>query len=339
MPRRTLETGFGDNDGWRYVLCKAFNKNKVCSETSLMSKVISKKHDYLVETVVTHSQNYDAGLMERLLFRVAKKWVAGYGTEEAIAAALDSNGRGMSAILNFLGEDITNAKAVDQTMAEYLSVMELMRARKVRGCVSAKPTQLGLAIDYDTCLQNFRQLAAMAKKLGQFLWVDMESVRFAEQTISIYLEVYKQYSMTGVAIQSYLRRSASDLLHIVEGGGKVRLVKGAYHEPEEHAFSTREEVDANFVKLMRMLFESRSYFAIATHDSRIIDEAIRLGRDSKFEFQMLMGIRDELKSDLVAKRFAVAEYIPYGSQWLPYSVRRIRERKRNLLLLARSLIQ
>lgn len=292
-----------------------------------------------METAATHSQNNDARLMERLLFRVAKKWVAGYGTEEAIAAALDSNGRGMSAILNFLGEDTTDAKAVDQTVAEYLSLIDLMHERNVRGCVSAKPTQLGLAIDYDTCLQNFKRLATRAKKLGQFLWIDMESVRFVEDTISIYLEVYKQYNMAGVAIQSYLRRSASDLLHIVECGGKVRLVKGAYHEPEEHAFSTKEDVDANFVKLMKMLFESSSYFAIATHDSDIIDEAIRLGRDSKCEFQMLMGIRDELKSDLVAKKFIVAEYIPYGSQWLPYSVRRIRERKRNLLLLARSLIQ
>jgi proline dehydrogenase len=293
----------------------------------------------LLETVANHSHNYDAGLMERLLFRVAKKWVAGYSTDEAVAAALDANRRGMTAILNFLGEDTTDAQVVDQTVSEYLSLMDLMNARNVRGCVSVKPTQLGLAIDYDVCLQNFKKLAARAKELGQFVWIDMESVRFTEDTIAIYLELYEQYDMTGIAIQSYLRRSASDLLHIIEHGGKVRLVKGAYQEPEEHAFSSKEEVDANYLKLMRMLFDSRNYFAIATHDSDMIEEAIRLGRDSKFEFQMLMGIRDELKSGLVAKRFAVAEYIPYGSQWLPYSVRRIRERKRNILLLARSLIQ
>jgi len=292
-----------------------------------------------LETAAAHSHNYDAGLMERLLFRVAKKWVAGYGTDEAVAEALDSNSRGMSAILNFLGEDTTDAKVVDQTVVEYLSLMDLMHARKVRGCVSAKPTQLGLAIDYDMCLQNFVKLAARASKLGQFLWIDMESVKFTEDTIAIYLEVYKKHEMAGVAIQSYLRRSASDLVHIVEHGGKVRLVKGAYHEPEGQAFSTKEEVDANFVKLMQMLFESGNYFAIATHDSNIIEEAIRLGKNATFEFQMLMGIRDELKGDLVTKKFAVAEYIPYGGHWLPYSVRRIRERKRNLLLLARSLIQ
>jgi proline dehydrogenase len=287
----------------------------------------------------SHSHSYDAGLMERLLFRVAKKWVAGYGGGEAVAAALDSNSRGMSAILNFLGEDTTDAKLVEQAVGEYMAVMDMMRAKKVKGCVSVKPTQLGLALDYDLCLQNFSKLAARAESLGQFMWIDMESVKFAEDTIAMYLELYERYKKTGVAIQSYLRRSASDLLHILENGGKVRLVKGAYHEHEEHAFSTKEEVDANYSKLMKMLFEGGGNFAIATHDDKLVEEAIKLSGDGHFEFQMLMGIRDELKSDLVARGFAVAEYIPYGSQWLPYSVRRIRERKRNLLLLARSLVQ
>ncbi|HEV8404381.1 MAG TPA: proline dehydrogenase family protein [Nitrososphaera sp.] len=289
--------------------------------------------------MATHSHNYDAGLMERLLFRVARKWVAGYSADEALVAALDSNSRDMSAILNFLGEDVTDEKMVDQTVREYLSLMDLMNKRKINGCVSVKPTQLGLAIDFRMCLKNFEELAARARKLDQFMWIDIEGIKFTEDTIAIYLKLHEQNDMTGVAIQSYLRRSASDLLHIIEHGGKVRLVKGAYHEPDEHAFSTKEEVDANYVRLMKMLFEADCYFAIATHDSKIIEEAIRLSKNSRFEFQMLMGIRDELKKDLAAKKFSVAEYIPYGNQWLPYSVRRIRERKRNLLLLARSLIQ
>src|SRR4051812_24685873 len=116
--------------------------------------------------------------MERLLFRVAKKWVAGYGADEAMAAALDSNSRGMSAILNFLGEDTTEAEAVDRTVKEYISLIDLMSEIKVRGCVSVKPTQLGLAINYDTCLRNFKELAAKAKTLGQFLWIDIESIKF-----------------------------------------------------------------------------------------------------------------------------------------------------------------
>jgi proline dehydrogenase len=245
----------------------------------------------------------------------------------------------MSAILNFLGEDITDTKLVDMTVNEYLLVMDLMHAKKVHGCVSVKPTQLGLTIDYNMCLQNFSRLAVKARELGQFIWLDMESVKSTEDTIAIYLDLYKQYDMIGVAVQSYLRRSASDLLHIIECGGKVRLVKGAYHESEEHVFVTDEEVNANYSKLMKTLFESNNYFAIATHNSDLIEEAISMGKNTKFEFQMLKGIRDELKLELITKGFVVSEYIPYGSQWLPYSVRRITERKRNLLLLARSLIQ
>ena len=290
-------------------------------------------------SAVSHSYKYDSSLMERLLFRVAKRWVAGHNADEAIEIALDTNSRGMSVILNFLGEDITDAKLVETTVNEYLLLMDFMHGRNIQGCVSVKPTQVGLAIDYNTCLQNFSRLAAKARELGQFIWIDMESVKSTEDTIAIYLDLYKQYKMIGIAIQSYLRRSASDLLHILECGGKVRLVKGAYHESEEHVFVTDEEINANYSKLMKMLFESNNYFAIATHDSDLIEKSIRMAKHTKFEFQMLRGIRDELKLQLVTKGFTVSEYIPYGNQWLPYSVRRIMERKRNLLLLARSLIQ
>jgi proline dehydrogenase len=293
----------------------------------------------LARPAPSYSHSYDASLMERLLFRVARRWVAGYNAGEATDVALDTNSHGMSAILNFLGEDTTDSKLVDMTVNEYLLLMDLMHARKVQGCVSIKPTQLGLTIDYNMCLQNFSRLAARARDLGQFIWLDMESVKSTEDTIAIYLDLYKQYDMVGIAIQSYLRRSASDLLHIIECGGKVRLVKGAYHESEEHIFVTNDEVNASYSKLMKMLFDSKNYFAIATHNSALIEEAINMGKNTKFEFQMLKGIRDDLKYELLTKGFAVAEYIPYGSQWLPYSARRIMERKRNLLLLARSLIQ
>lgn len=284
-----------------------------------------------------HSESYDPSLTERLLFRVAKKWVAGYSQDDAAKAALDANSRGMTAILNFLGEDTVDREQVNGTVSEYLSLMDLLKAKEIRGCVSVKPTQVGLAIDYDLCLQNYRVLAARAKSLGQFLWLDMESTEFTEQTITIYLKLLKEYSEVGVAIQAYLKRSASDLLHIIEHGGKVRLVKGAYHESEEHVFASKEEVDRNYLHLLEMLAESNTFFAVATHDSDLIEKAAKMG--GNLEFQMLMGIRDELKAELVAKNLRVAEYIPYGSQWLPYSVRRIRERKRNLLLLARSLVQ
>ncbi|MDQ3808341.1 MAG: proline dehydrogenase family protein, partial [Thermoproteota archaeon] len=246
-------------------------------------------------SAVSHSYKYDNSLMERLLFRMAKRWVAGHNADEAIEVALDTNSRGMSVILNFLGEDITDAKLVDMTVNEYLLLMDFMHERNVQGCVSVKPTQVGLAIDYNTCLQNFSRLAAKARELGQFIWIDMESVKSTEDTIAIYLDLYKQYKMIGIAIQSYLRRSASDLLHIIECGGKVRLVKGAYHELEEHVFVTNEEINTNYSKLMKMLFESNNYFAIATHNSDLIEQSIKMAKHTMFEFLILNGIRDELK--------------------------------------------
>jgi proline dehydrogenase len=292
----------------------------------------------MLATSAAYSHMYDASLIEKLLFRIARKWVAGYSADEALDAALDTNTKGMSVILNFLGEDTIDIKLVDRTVREYLGLMELMHARKLQGCVSVKPTQLGLTVDYDTCLRNFNTLSLRARELGHFIWIDMESAKSTEDTIAIYLDLLRQYDRIGIAVQSYLRRSSSDLLHLIECGGRVRLVKGAYHESEEYAFTTEEEINTNYLKMMKMLFESKSYFAIATHNLTLIKEAINIGKNTEFEFQMLKGIRDELKYELVSKGFAVAEYIPYGIQWFPYSVRRITERKRNLLLLARSLI-
>jgi proline dehydrogenase len=182
----------------------------------------------------------------------------------------------------------------------------------------------------------------------------MESSKYTDDTLMLYLELFAHYPEIGVVLQSALRRSASDLLHLMEVGAKVRLVKGAYHENEQIAFVHHEEINANYIKLLEMLF-SRNYmnnnevdnglkFAVATHDSKLIEYAIKLSKTAKigiknFEFEFLKGIRDELKSELVEEVFRVAEYIPYGDEWLPYSVRRLSERKRNLFLLARSLVQ
>jgi proline dehydrogenase len=228
-------------------------------------------------------------------------------------------------------------------------LLTLLEGNRIDGCISVKPTQIGLTIGYDKCLHNLRQIARKAKSLDRFMWIDIESFQFVEDTIAIYLELLRDYKHnTGVAIQSYLKRSGSDLLHLLEQGAVVRLVKGAYREHESIAFQSMEKINSNFSKLMKILFEysntSDSVFAIATHDPKLINEAIILSKkygtdNRKFEFQLLMGIQNEMKENLVKRGFRVSEYIPYGNQWLPYSMRRIRERKRNILLLARSLLQ
>ena len=294
---------------------------------------------------ISHSQNY--ALLEKLLFRVAKKWISGYTYKDAISAAKETNSKRMSAILNFLGEESIDVKQVEQTVNEYCSLLDLLKSNEIDGCISVKPTQIGLTISYETCLYNFKQIANKAKSLGKFMWIDIESFQFVENTIAIYLELFKEYKQTGLAIQAYLKRSSSDLLHLLEEGANIRVVKGAYRESENNAFQSADKINLNFSKLMQMLFENsndNAIFAIATHDSKLIEEAIKLSENygnikKRFEFQLLMGICDQIKMNLVERKFKVSEYIPYGSHWLPYSIRRIRERKRNILLLARSLVQ
>lgn len=296
----------------------------------------------------TSKSDKNTGLLQRLLFKVAKKWVSGNTYKNALLTAKNCNSKGISAILNFLGEDNNSSTAIEATVKEYFSLLNLLEHNRIDGCISVKPTQIGLTIGYDKCLYNLRQIARRAKSLDRFMWMDIESIQFVEDTIAIYLELLKDYKNVGVAIQSYLKRCQSDLLHLLEQGAVVRLVKGAYREDKSIAFQSMEKINSNFSKLMGMLFEygntNNHIFAIATHDPKLIDEAIVLskkyGADSrKFEFQLLMGIHDKMKEDLVKRGYRVSEYIPYGNQWLPYSMRRIRERKRNILLLARSLLQ
>ena len=317
-----------------------------------MIETETKTKNWYSETVFlskTSKLDNNTGLLQRLLFKIARRWVSGNTYKNALSTAKDCNSKGILAILNYLGEDTTNAIIIENTVKEYFSLLSLLESSRIDGCISVKPTQLGLRIAYDESLNNFRQIARKTKSLDRFMWIDIESIQFVEDTISIYLELLRDYKYTtGVAIQSYLKRSSSDLLHLMEQGASVRLVKGAYSEDKRIAFQSIEKINSNFSKLMKMLFEysntNDNIFAIATHDPKLIDEAIVLSKEydidnRKFEFQFLMGIQGEMKENLVKRGFRVSEYIPYGNQWLPYSMRRIRERKRNILLLARSLLQ
>src|ERR1700739_455782 len=301
-----------------------------------------------IGTNYSHSHNYL--LMERLLLRLVKKWTAGDDMEDALRAARSSNMKGQKAIINYLGEDHAEVERIRRNMKEYSILLERLYSDKIDGCISVKPSQIGLSVSYDLCLKNLRTLNNRATEFGGFTGMDMESSKYTDDILKLYLDLLYYNHNIGVALQSVLRRTASDLLHLLEVGGKVRLVKGAYHENEHLAFTSRDEVNANYAKLVGMLFGSNYVcnntidFAIATYDSKLIEYTVRLWKNSKigiknFEFEFLKGIRDELKRDLVEKGFRVAEYIPYGDEWLPYSVRRLRERKRNLFLLARSLVQ
>jgi proline dehydrogenase len=295
----------------------------------------------------SHSHNYDPVLLERLLFKVSKRWIAGYSNNDAIIEAKKSNHNGMSAILNYLGEGYVEKSQIDRSVTEYITLIDLLKSKDVSGSISVKPTQIGLSVGYDKCLENFRKISEKAKQSGHFMWIDIESYNFVEDTLSIYLEILRRNRDTGVAIQSYLKRSHSDLLHLMEQSANIRIVKGAYSEENDNAYQSNNEINHNFSALMKLVLEESAYggiVAIATHDSKLIQEALVLSRKGpermkNLQFQLLKGIRDELKLELVTNGYLVLEYIPYGEKWLQYSIRRIKERKRNVFLLARSLIE
>lgn len=285
-------------------------------------------------------EKQESTLIEKVLFKIAKQWIAGDTMDDALKSARQANENGMSAILNKLGEHMTSKQKVDQTVSDYLTLVSNLRKSKITGGLSIKPTQVGLAISSKECLGNLDTIIEKALQFQSFVWIDMESSEFTDDTLKIYLSLFEKYERLGVVIQANLKRTQNDLDMLLKKGAKIRLVKGAYHENSKNAHRTRHAVDENYSKLMSILFEQGNEFAIATHDSNLIDLAINLSKkhERKFEFQMLKGIRDELKPILVKSGFAVSEYIPYGTNWLPYSIRRLKERKRNILLLGSSFI-
>jgi len=282
----------------------------------------------------------ESGLMERFLFRVAKQWIAGDTMEQALESARLANKNGMDAIINKLGEHMTSKNQIENTVLEYLVLVSNLHKSKVEGGISIKPTQVGLSKNRKECADNFSRIIEKASISQSFVWIDMESSEYTNDTIGIYNELFGKYERLGIALQANLKRTSKDLEELLKKGAKIRLVKGAYRENKKTAFQTRKEVDENYKKLIEMLFVNGNEFGIATHDSKLIDYAIQLSKihERKFEFQMLKGIRDELKPVLLKKGFSVSEYIPYGTNWLPYSLRRLKERKRNILLLGSSFI-
>jgi len=279
--------------------------------------------------------------MEKILFGIAKQWIAGDSINDALDSAFIAYKNGRHSIINKLGEYHTSKTQINKTVKEYQKIMSALRKKKIRGAISVKPTQIGLSISKRECLKNFQTIIKAAIQSHIFVWIDMESSEHTDEIIEIYYDLFARYERLGIAIQANLKRTRNDLMDLLEHGAKIRLVKGAYKENSRIAFKTKEKVDENYKNLMKVLFKKGNEFGIATHDSKMIDLAIRLSKKNhrKFEFQMLKGIRDELKPELVKKQFVVSDYIPYGTNWLAYSIRRVKERKRNILLLGHSLIQ
>ena len=274
-----------------------------------------------------------------LLLPLARQWVAGNTYDEGLRRARVANDRGLGAILNFLGEHYTDRQDVEATLREYRAILAGIEAERLDATISVKLTQVGLGIDEDYCRRNVEEIRELSRAQGIFLWFDMEDSPFTSATLRLYAETREAYADTGVALQANLHRSEEDLRALLPEG-VIRLVKGAYREDPTISYRRKQDIDANYASLMRILFEEGQRFALATHDDAMIEQGLALQErhDREVEFQTLMGVRDPLKQELRGRGLRTMEYIPYGPRWFAYFTRRLQERPRNIILMMRSFV-
>ncbi len=277
--------------------------------------------------------------------RAASRFVAGETIDSAIEAARNLNRNGISASLDLLGESVASRNETYASRDEVIQTLDAIARTSVDANVSVKLTQLGLDIDYALCLENARSILTRAREHGIFVRIDMESSEYTERTLGVFRELHPVFgNLTGVVIQSYLRRSADDIEELLRTGARVRLCKGAYAESEAVAFQEREEIDESFASLMKRLLDEGNFPAIATHDGSLIGRALDYVdlEDipvERFEFQMLYGVRRDLYHRLREKGFNVRVYVPFGSNWYPYLMRRLAERPRNVAFMTASVVK
>jgi len=291
------------------------------------------------------------GIAERSAIgqRVSGRFVAGTKLEDAIRVTKTLNDAGLSVSVDNLGENVTTADEARHSAALYRELLAQISARGMNANVSVKLTHMGLDVDPELAYENVSSLVAQAASMQpkNFVRVDMESSAYTQRTLDVVRALHQKpgnRGCVGAVIQSYMRRSEADVTDLLSQGIRIRLCKGAYKEPAEVAFQKKSEVDASYVRLMKMLLKSGIYHGLATHDENMIREAqgfaIRenIARDA-FEFQMLYGIRRDLQQSLVRQGWRMRVYVPFGAEWYPYLMRRLAERPANALFVARNLFR
>ena len=272
---------------------------------------------------------------------VAHRFVAGDTLEAAIAVAQDLNARGMHASLDHLGEHVCEIEEAETARDSYLACLDEIAANDLDANISIKLTQLGMGMDNDVAARNLDEIASAALVAGTTVTVDMEEAEHTETTVDLYAAAQTKHGNLGIAVQSYLHRTAADLDRIIPLGGHVRLCKGAYAEPEAVAYQSGGEVDASFDRLGALLMDSPGVKpAIASHDDARLTKVLASSkhRSEPWEIQMLYGIRRDRQVELVAMGHEMRVYVPYGEAWYPYLTRRMAERPANILFFMRALV-
>lgn len=292
----------------------------------------------------------DFALQFRFAQRMARRFVAGETLEEAIQVARRLNERGLLAMLNCLGENVLSRQDVERVRGTYFHIFDQIEQTGVQANVAVKPTHLGLDLGDDLVYENLRRIVEHAGRYGNSVEIDMEGSAYTQRTLDLYCRLREAgLDNVGAVVQAYLYRTEADIERLIEYGGKIRLCKGAYHEPPDIAFPRKRDVDRNYVRLVQLLFSPAARArgvvpAIATHDDKMIaavKEAVwRNGWVSEeFEFQMLYGVRNELQQRLADDGYRVRVYVPYGDEWYPYFMRRMAERPANVMFMVRAVVK
>ncbi|MDH7513853.1 MAG: proline dehydrogenase family protein [Clostridiales bacterium] len=277
----------------------------------------------------------------KLLTRMARSFVAGETVDDAIKAVKKLNEKGVMATLDVLGESVKDRETADKAVQAYLDLLEAIPKSGINSHASLKLTQMGLDIDLEYCYENIAKIVSKAREHGNFVRIDMEGSPHTQRTLDIFYRLREKFDNVGIVIQAYLFRSEKDVQDLNKIRAKVRLCKGAYKEPKEIAIKKMKDIRANFIKLAEMLFKEGVYPAIATHDDKLIKwtkeyaASHNIARD-RYEFQYLFGIRTKTFQRLTEEGYRVRCYVPFGTHWLPYFLRRLRERKENVFFVAKN---
>ena len=282
----------------------------------------------------------------RVAKKFAERFVAGESLEQVLDAVVGLNAKGITASLDLLGESVHSEAEARGAGQEYLHMLDRIHERGIDANVSVKLTAMGLDISEELCVTIVHNILARARDYRTFVRLDMESSAYTGRTLRLFYDrFYPSYpDHVGIVLQSYLRRTETDVQRAIQAQCRVRLCKGAYQEPPTLAFPDKREVDANYSECMHQLMQDGRYPGLATHDEHLIADAKRFARSgsidpSRFEFQMLYGVRRDLQEGLVREGFRVRVYVPFGTQWYPYLMRRLAERPANVAFIAGSVLR
>lgn len=279
------------------------------------------------------------------LFRnLTTRFIAGENIDKAVAAIRELNAKGCTASFDHLNESVSSSAETEAEVSEYLNVLSQIDETGIDSNVSIKLTQFGLNIDPEMAYQNARRIVEDATRRGNFVRVDMEGSAHTQATIDIFKRLRAEFGLNdvGIVLQSYLYRTEEDARDLLKIPARIRICKGAYKEPPEVAYPDKQDVDENYIRVMKLLLSSGTYHGIATHDPNMINATIRYARDEgigneAFEFQMLYGIRRSLQEQLARDGYNLRVYVPYGKHWYPYFMRRLAERPANIWFVMKNL--